>query len=406
MNIGFISYWGIDNPLCVATVLPHVDILIDDPRVSNVYLITFERSRFTMRAGDSKFSHIPVYQPPLPLGLAFLGSYLRTCLALWRLNKQVGLDLVICRSVFAGVLGHFLHLSASVPYTVESFEPHADYMVDNNVWSERGLKTRAIRAFERGVIETAYRLYPVADNYRRRLQSEGADADKLEVLPCTTDIDSFAFSPQCRTTIRKRLRIPEEAIVGVYVGKFGGMYLEQDALEIFQSTMKFFDSPFLIVLSDPQNPISQRILNSRFFTDRSVINLVRPEDVPKYLCAADFAFATYRPTPSSQYLSPVKLGEYWANGLPTVITDGIGDDSHLVAEHELGIVLKSDEYDRPPDEKLVSLKHLIGERRAGSSRIAGFAAQRRSRHLSRLAYGRLVSSLCTSIENPNGSSGG
>jgi len=63
--------------------------------------------------------------------------------------------------------------------------------------------------------------------------------------------------------------------------------------------------------------------------------------VPAYLSAADFAFSLQNPKPSNLYLSPVKNGEYWAAGLPIVLSDGVGDDHRLVLKEKAGALLKS-----------------------------------------------------------------
>ncbi|HEY4651975.1 MAG TPA: hypothetical protein VIG72_11210, partial [Pontibacter sp.] len=41
-------------------------------------------------------------------------------------------------------------------------------------------------------------------------------------------------------------------------------------------------------------------------------------------------FATIKPYPSARYCSPVKIGEYWASGLPVLLTEGVGDDSDII----------------------------------------------------------------------------
>ena len=43
-----------------------------------------------------------------------------------------------------------------------------------------------------------------------------------------------------------------------------------------------------------------------------------------------------KPVPTKRYCTPVKDGEYWALGLPVIITEGISDDSGIIREN--GIV--------------------------------------------------------------------
>ena len=73
------------------------------------------------------------------------------------------------------------------------------------------------------------------------------------------------------------------------------------------------------------------IPESNFFIDK-----VPHQEVPAYLSAADFAFSTVRPSPSKKFCSAVKNGEYWANGLPILTTDGIGDDTSIIRIEKKG----------------------------------------------------------------------
>ena len=36
------------------------------------------------------------------------------------------------------------------------------------------------------------------------------------------------------------------------------------------------------------------------------------------------------------FVSPIKNGEYWANGLPIIVSKGIGDDARIIEEDKEG----------------------------------------------------------------------
>src|SRR6185436_17766084 len=64
------------------------------------------------------------------------------------------------------------------------------------------------------------------------------------------------------------------------------------------------------------------------------------EKVAHYIGLGDFGISPYNPVPSRKYSAPIKNSEYFALGLPVVITNNIADDSKLIEEHQLGAVLK------------------------------------------------------------------
>ena len=61
-------------------------------------------------------------------------------------------------------------------------------------------------------------------------------------------------------------------------------------------------------------------------------------EVPDYLAASDFAFVIINPAPCRLFCSAIKIGEYWANGLPVLLPPGAGDDSAIVGAESGGAV--------------------------------------------------------------------
>ena len=53
----------------------------------------------------------------------------------------------------------------------------------------------------------------------------------------------------------------------------------------------------------------------------------------------DFAINPQAPIPSKRYGSPLKNGEYWAMGLPIVISPEISVDSDIISANNIGVVI-------------------------------------------------------------------
>jgi len=67
---------------------------------------------------------------------------------------------------------------------------------------------------------------------------------------------------------------------------------------------------------------------------------VPPEEVPRYLKAADIAISFIKPCYSKQSSSPTKIAEYLASGLPVVCNVGVGDLDKLIQENQVGVLLR------------------------------------------------------------------
>jgi len=150
-------------------------------------------------------------------------------------------------------------------------------------------------------------------------------------VPCVVALSQFSFSQSNRDKIRHTLGITKANITGIYVGKYGGLYYQQEAFAIYKQCFDRIPDFRLIILSpQPLAEIIKSLHQQQIDISKVYIASVPHQEVPYYLSAADFGFATIKSYPSARYCSPVKIGEYWANGLPVLLTEGVGDDSDII----------------------------------------------------------------------------
>jgi glycosyltransferase involved in cell wall biosynthesis len=397
LNIIYISYWGINDGLTESTVLPHLKLLEEDSRVKNVFFFTFERSTFQFISSLSKVKHFPIVEKHFPPGLNKFLSYRNGWIQLKKLVNTTPIDLVICRSIFAGIYGHKLFKIKAIPFIVESYEPHVDYMEESGEWKPNGLKSKIIRKYDELIRKSAFKLFPVSNHYAEKLQKEGLDKTRLAVIPCSVDIQRFQFSQDIRSKIRKEIVIKDEINVGIYVGKFGGIYLKEEAFKLFKSTYEAYESNFFLIIISPEKKeeILTQLVAVNFPIEKVYINRVDHKEVPNYLSASDFAFSTIKPAPSRSYCSPIKDGEYWANGLPILITKGVGDDDEIISENEIGVVYDvTTENPKSASKKMIDFM-LCFDRNNENQRkkIVEIAKKHRSFEINKTIYTDLLNSI-------------
>jgi hypothetical protein len=78
-----------------------------------------------------------------------------------------------------------------------------------------------------------------------------------------------------------------------------------------------------------------------FSENKMIIRFVKHHEVPYYLGLGNFAIGPYKPVPSKRTCSPIKNGEFWALGLPIIITKGISNDTELIVKNKCGAVIES-----------------------------------------------------------------
>jgi glycosyltransferase involved in cell wall biosynthesis len=343
MNILYLGYWGYNEGLTQATILPHLKILAEMSSINQIMFCTIERAEEKdFDCTIPKVIHQPLYSKPSKIPLwDKIQDFIDFPNQLLQLCNQFSIDKIICRGAPAGALAYLVWKKNQISYTVESFEPHAAYMLESGVWKSFDPRYLAQRYWEKKQKQTASGLMPVSEKYKYYLvEKDGVDAHKIDTIPCCVAIDQFAFNSEARVEIRASLSIGNDTVLGIYVGKFGGIYYEGEAFEIFKKLEKKYSSFHLLILSpDPEKKIKDLAKSSNYSLDSLTIKSVTHKEVPNYLSAADIAFATIKPSEHRKYCSPIKTGEYWANGLPVVITPNVGDDSFIIETENAGLVM-------------------------------------------------------------------
>ena len=345
LNIMFISYWGINEGLTQATVIPHLKILSEFEQVNSIIYVSIERDNQELAPlSIDKVVHKPIYSKNIkPYYLNKIYDFI------WIPKSLIGccitnsISKVICRGSPAGALGWMIWRKTKISFYVESFEPHADYMLESKVWKKYDPRYWLQKYWEKKQRQTATLLMPVAKSYGKFLLESGIREDKIFVVPCGVDTAKFKFNNEDRIKIRKHYKIPTQSFVGVYVGKFGGMYLDYEALYFVKRALQNLMDLYVIIISPSMSrEIETEISNISAITKRlTIIMGADQEEIAQYLSAADFGFAFYKPTPSTKYLSPIKFGEYWASGLPILSLSKVGDEhgfkmgfAHTINNHD------------------------------------------------------------------------
>jgi len=391
MNITFIGNWSINEGLTDATVIPHLKILSGMPVVKEVIFCSIERGNdFIIESdlGIPKIIHVPINST------SYFNSIVGSTLDFISFRKQIldiaikhQSELIICRGSPAGSIGYFIHKKSGIPFYVESFEPHAEYMYESGVWSKYNLKYIMEKYWEQKQKKYAKGLMPVANNYKQKLVMEGVDASKLNVIPCCVELEEFKYKEEQRLAVRKKLNIEDE-VTGIYVGKFGGIYYSDEALESFKAAFEYFKNNFKMIILTPDNKsqIRNRLIEIGLDKDSFIVDSIPHSEVPSYLSAADFAFSLYRPSRSKRFLSPIKNGEYWANGLPIIMTKGIGDDSQIIDSEGGGVTFDLEDNNLIKALQKIEVIIQSGSKEETSKEIRGIASRYRNFHIAQKVY--------------------
>ena len=211
---------------------------------------------------------------------------------------------------------------------------------DTGHWSRTGLAFRVTAWIEARARNRANSIVVLSERLRLQFEREFLVRAPITVIPCCVAIDEFRYSSAVRDSRRAQLNLDDEKLL-VYVGKTGSRYLVNEMFEFFRTAREKIGRLRLLILSADSPDSFQRIADEQAIprTDYSVIRASRGE-VSEWLSAADAGLAFIRSAGCETGSSPIKIGEYLAEGLPVVITSGIGDYSELIERENLGVVIR------------------------------------------------------------------
>jgi glycosyltransferase involved in cell wall biosynthesis len=218
----------------------------------------------------------------------------------------------------------------------------ADEYVDSGNWRADGLPYRLTKRAERWLYRAADGFVVLTEKARAIVLSDGAAGRPVEVIPCCVDQNRFAAaSASDRDAIREEMGLTGRTVL-VYAGALGGYYLINETAELFAAAREDDPRAFALVLTQGSPaPMSSALAGLGFSPSDHRVIQVEPDDVPRYLRAADVALALVRPSFARQAMSPTKFAEYLAAGLPVIATSGIGDLDAHIEEGRVGVLLET-----------------------------------------------------------------
>ncbi len=217
------------------------------------------------------------------------------------------------------------------------FEPHSLFMLDFNIWKKSSMAFKILHALEEITAQSADIIATGTSHMMEVLKEKGITKNVYK-LPSCVDDELFVIDDQAAKDIRKDLGISQNEMVIIYVGKFGGIYYNQEIVEVLTAINERIENIFVLILS-PNNKkeIAQQLENKGI--DRYFIGQTSYNQVFKYLNAADLGISAIPGLPSQKFRSPIKVGEYLLCGLPYICCKGVSEDDTIAIENQVGIVL-------------------------------------------------------------------
>ena len=336
-----VTYWSFQDALIQTYTLPYLKIMAGKlPPGSTIYLVTLDKAPLAQQE-LSQWNIVNVSLQYRPFGLKGMLMWAGALLGLVKLIRRKQVRTIHTWCTPAGMIGYILSVLTRRRLIIDSFEPHAEPMAEGNTWKRTGLAFRLLFYFEKRQLKRASEVICAVQGmipYSQR--TYGISKKRYFVKPACVDLGLFSWSNVKKPELVADLQL-ENTISCVYAGKFGGLYLEAETFAFFKAAYDHWGEAFRVLLLTNHSDSEIAAYSREAGLPSSVIikRFVPHSEVADYIGAADFAICPMKPLPSRRYGTPIKNGEYWALGLPVVVTAGISDDSDIIAANGIGSVL-------------------------------------------------------------------
>ena len=350
-NVLVITFWSFNDALVQTYTLPYVNmirkILAGNQKI---FIVTFEQPRVALSNEEiEKTNHELgkrnirlVAFPYKRFGLKKLTAAVGHLFSMISLIKKENIRVIHSFGPNAGSFGYLLSKITGKDLIIDSFEPHAEAMVENGTWKHNRGAHLILSKFEKWQAKRAKHLIATSSGmYDYSIKTYGVTPKSFFVKPAC--VDTELFSPREKDpTLVDELKLNDK-IVCVYAGKIGGIYLKEEIFDFFKECYLYWGDRFRCVMmtNASREEIDKELKRVGLPENIVISKFVFHKEVPSYLSLGDFAINPVKPVPTKRYCTSIKDGEYWAMGIPVVITPGISDDSDIIRQNHIGAVLGS-----------------------------------------------------------------
>lgn len=242
-----ITYWSYKDALIQAYTLPYVKQITAISK-RKVYLLCIEQQHVETTKEEkvviekelAKFNIAVIFIPYHRFGIKqslMWGVHLSKLFSLILIKN---IEYIHCWCTPAGAVGYLLKLFSGRKLILDSYEPHAESMVENGTWTRSSLAFRILFYLEKKQSENALYYISIASNmqqYAMKSYQVEIPVQKLFLKPACTDLDKF-YPQKKNYQLSQKLKL-EDKIVCVYAGKLGGIYLTTELFDFIKECYLF-----------------------------------------------------------------------------------------------------------------------------------------------------------------------
>lgn len=338
-SILYISYDGVSDPLGYSQVFKYLSHLSKD---FPIHLMSFEKTGtqtlpLALKEEIQKTSirWIPLRYhkaPAVPATLFDLTVGFFRAVVLFFTSPY---SLVHARSYPATLIAFLLRKFLWRPYIFDMRGFWPDEKIECGAWTKGSLKYKFFKGMERPFLGNASIVVSLTHKGKEILlaQYPFLEDSKIQVIPTCTDLSLY------RPVEKKRN--PGEFVLG-YVGSVLRYRFDRvlDFFKLIEAALPEKDCRLLVLNKDEHDLIRTILKENGLSEQRVKIIAASSKELPTWYSQMSAAIFFADPSYSKSAMSPTKLGELLACGIPCIINEGIGDTADLLRKNRVGVVIR------------------------------------------------------------------
>lgn len=346
-NILIFTQWSFKDALIQTYTLPYIDIIREAISPGRkIILVTAEQASIALSKEENdqvnkdwkKRNMQLLSEPYKRFGLRKLFASVGNLSKIIGIIRKEKIKTIHAFCTPAGGIAYILSKLTGADLVIDSYEPHAEAMVENGTWKKGGLAFRILFSLEKKQTRKAKALIGTTAGMKQyAAEKYGVQVKNFFVKPACVDLEKF--SPKEKNVHLLRELELENKIVCVYAGKLGGIYFKAEVFDFIKACYDNWidEFRFLMLTNASREEIDAECSRVGLAPEVVISRFVFHNEIPGYLTLGDFAINPVKPVPTKKYCTSIKDGEYWAMGLPVVISRNISDDSAIIEQENIGV---------------------------------------------------------------------
>ena len=354
INVLYISYDGITDPLGQSQILPYIKGLSD--KGYQIVILSFEKKERFEKQRQIIYNDIEncniVWHPQIytayPPVISTLLDLRRMKKEAAGLHKKYNFKIIHTRSYIPAIAALSLKQKFDVPYIFDIRGFWVDERIEGGIWNLKNpiyyIIFKYFKKKEKQLFANAKHIVSLTEKGKKIINSWNITNDiPISVIPCCVDLNHFNYSninEEATNKLKEETGISQQDFVISYVGSIGTWYMLEEMLDFFiQLKKKIPKALFLFITQDNPDLIYNIVLQKRISKNSIIIKPALRKDVPLYLSLSDISIFFIKPLFSKNASSPTKMGEILGMGKPIITNTSVGDIDSIVKESNCGILL-------------------------------------------------------------------